>query len=171
MQAGGGSVSDERIVAVVPNATRARGFLGLKRETFTIAVTPSRLVFARMTKTMQAEAMKQAKAEAQAAGTGFFSTWGHRMGAGMTWFERYRSMGADEILAESGDNYALARGEVRSLKVEHYLHMDQGDSKTPLPKLVIRTPSAKLKFMMERGFGGEPELALKDWLEGSPPGR
>jgi len=158
--------SNEKIIGIVPNVSRNKGLLGFRQEAYTLVLTDLRIIFALVTKEVQTEAVKNIHDQNKASGKGFWSSWGDKISAGMSWFNRYLDMDPEAILAENSANFSLARNEVISLKVQHST-MDPSDPKTPLPFLRIKTRDRKFKLRFSRHYGGEQTKMLKEWISSS----
>ena len=100
----------EALIGVIPSVSRRKG-LGV--ESFNIVVTPRRLIFAVMTNDMLAK-------EAQKAGKegGFFGGMLNAATVGFNFYKRYLEMTPDAALAESPQNFAVDRANIRKVKVE-----------------------------------------------------
>ena len=111
----------EQILGVAGNLVRTSGFLGMKRQTFSVILTNYRVIFAEMTKERINALIEQARQSAKAQGEGFFGQWGAQLGTSFNYHQIYWQMPPDAALAESPNNFAFDRpggdreGEVQDL--------------------------------------------------------
>lgn len=139
-------VSHEPIVGILTGLQRSGGFLGMKKDTFNLIVTPTRLVFAAVTQQMMKDAVATANAEAKAQGKGFFK----RMAAQMGWINvicrQYESMPVDAILAQFPGSYAIANGQIQRIHFHESL-ADKDHEATR--QMVVATTGGKQRFDLQ----------------------
>ena len=140
------AASDERIVAVVGNLTEISGFMGVKSKTYTLVITESRIIFARLTKERMSAMVNAARDEAKSAGKGFFGQWGAQIGSSMKYHEAYWQMTPAAALAETEGNFAIDRSAIRGMKYKHGMTNDDGTSSPD--RMIIITTSGKHKLQV-----------------------
>jgi hypothetical protein len=106
----------ERVIGVIPNARMKTGLMN--SETWTLVVTDSRLLGARLTNDVAKRNVEEARAAAGASGSGFLGQWGAQIKAGFQIGKRYYTMTPAAVLAETPANWALLPGQVSSIHVE-----------------------------------------------------
>ena len=157
----------EPVLGVVPDATRASGFLLLRRVSYTLVLTPKRMLFAKMTRALQMESIRQARAEAKAAGKGALATWGAQISGALSWFQRYADMSPQDILAETPDNFALARSDILKLRVDEHRTLGDEERSRRRPLLRLTTSShGKLKLELGLRCSSEHHRLLQQWFKG-----
>jgi len=136
-------VAQEPIVGILAGMQRHGGFLGIKKDTFNLIVTPTRLIFATVTQQMMKDAVATANAEAKAQGKGFFK----RMAAQMAWMQvicrQYEAMPLDAILAQFPGSYAIANGQIERIRF-HESFADEDHEATR--QMVVVTTGGKERF-------------------------
>lgn len=106
----------EPILGAIPGATYGTGFLGMRKQNFTIVVTAQRLIFARQTDAMMRENVQRARQQAKQGGAGFFGRLGAQLGANSG--EHYLAMPAQQILAEHPENWFLFNNQVNTARLK-----------------------------------------------------
>jgi hypothetical protein len=106
----------ETVFGAIPNARIKTGML--KSESWVLVVTDQRLIAARLTDQLVKSIAESARAQAKASGSGFLGQWGAQLKPGFAIGQRYCAMTPEAILAETPGNWALAPGQVSSIKVE-----------------------------------------------------
>jgi hypothetical protein len=153
-------VPQEPIVGMLAGLQRSGGFLGMKKDTFNLLVTPTRLVFAAVTQQMMKDAVATANAEAKAQGKGFFK----RVAAQMRWMDvicqQYEGMPVDAILAQFPGSYAIANGQIQRIRF-HESFADEDHEATR--QMVIATTGGKQRFDLQTGVR-EAKNLLKQTL-------
>jgi hypothetical protein len=136
-------VVQEPTVGILTGLQRHGGFLGIKKDTFNLIVTPTRLVFAAVTQQMMKDAVATANADAKAEGKGFF----RRMAAQMAWMDvicrQYASMPIDAILAQFPGSYAIANAQLQRIRF-HQSFADEDNEATQ--QMVVVTTGGKERF-------------------------
>jgi hypothetical protein len=99
----------EGLIGVIPAVSRRKG-LGM--EAFNIVVTPRRMIFAVMTNDMLTKEAKKVGKEG-----GFFGGMFNAATVGLNFYKRYLEMTPDAALAESPQNFAVDRANIRKVKV------------------------------------------------------
>jgi hypothetical protein len=133
--------TSETVHLVIPGAARHSGFLGLKVESFVIVCTSLRIIFALQTTQMMQENIKLARDQAEQQGKGFFGKWGAQFSANSG--KKYWEIPPQQILAETPDNFAIERQQLRSIRMrEEYSDENTASSY----KLEFDTTAGKHKF-------------------------
>jgi hypothetical protein len=138
----------ETIVGFIPKITKHK-FLGFVQTSYSIVVTDVRTIFAKLDTKLLKESIKVAQKEAKAEGVGFFSKIKMQMEAMETYPEKYMSMSAEEILAETPDNFYVYHDHVKSIKVKHVFQETQHDDSyqaTDQTTIKYKTVDKTLKF-------------------------
>jgi len=162
--------SIEKISVVLPNLSKKKGMFSLRREYFTLILTERRMVFAKFTKELskkQIHDVKQIIADNKKNKTGFLTSMADRMFAYSHWFNRYETMGINEIINESSDNLVFNKNEVVSLKILEFMEVneDSYQEKTQSPILVLKINNSKYRFLLNPGFNPSDLMKLKQWCE------
>ena len=136
----------EPIVGTLTGLQRSGGFLGMKKDTFNLIVTPTRLVFAAVTQQMMKDAVATANAEAKAQGKGFLK----RVAAQMAWMNvirrQYENMPVDAILAHFPGSYAIANGQIQRIRFrESFADEDHEATR----QMVVVTTGGKQRFDLQ----------------------
>jgi len=153
------SAPAETVLGVIAGAQRRKGLL--RHQTFSIVVTPQRLVFAEMTQQMMKDAVRQANEEARRDGAG----WLGRIAAQMGWMDvevrRYMAMPVEQALRERPDNFFILNSHVRRVSID-----EQEDDNTEMTSyhLVIETTSGKHSFELKAGRPDEARQLLRQVL-------
>ncbi len=136
-------IVQEPTVGILTGLQRHGGFLGIKKDTFNLIVTSTRLVFAAVTQQMMKDAVATANTEAKAEGKGFFK----RMAAQMAWMDvicrQYASMPIDAILVQFPGSYAIANGQIERIRF-HQSFADEDHEETR--QMVVVTTGGKERF-------------------------
>jgi hypothetical protein len=118
----------------------------VKKDTFNLIVTPTRLVFAAVTQQMMRDAVATANAEAKAQGKGFFK----RMAARMAWMNvicrQYERMPIDAILARFPGSYAIANAQIERIRF-HESFADEDHEATR--QMMVKTAGGKQRFDLQ----------------------
>jgi hypothetical protein len=153
-------IAQEPIVGILTGLQRHSGFLGMKKDTFNLIVTPMRLVFAAVTQQMMKDAVATASAEAKAQGKGFLK----RVAAQMAWMNvicrQYETMPVDAILAHFPGSYAIANGQIERIRF-HESFADEDHEATR--QMVVVTTGGKQRFDLQTGVR-EAKKTLKQTL-------
>jgi hypothetical protein len=153
-------IVQEPVVGTLIGLQRHGGFLGIKKDTFNLIVTPTRLIFAAVTQQMMKDAVATANAEAKAEGKGFFK----RMAAQMAWMDvirrQYEAMPVEAILAQFPGSYAVANGQVERIRF-HESFADEDHEATR--QMVVVTTGGKQRFDLQTSIR-EAKNLLKQTL-------
>ena len=133
----------EQVIAVVSGLVRHKGFMGISQDSFALAVTPMRLVFALITAQMMKDAVAQANQDAKSQGKGILGRIVAQIGWQSTVCQTFASMTPEAILSAQTENFAVANSQVKRVKFEH----DLGNEDTSATDyVVVDTTSGKMKF-------------------------
>jgi len=159
----------ETITTVLPNLSKKKGLFSLKRDHYTLVLTPQRMVFALFSKELykqQINDVKQVIEENKKNKTGFFASMTDRMLAYTQWFKRYENRDINEIINETSGNLVINKNEVISLKVLEFMEAtdDSYQENTQSPVLLLKTKTEKYKFVISPGFDTSAIKDLKNWL-------
>jgi len=162
--------SIEKISVVLPNLSKKKGMFSLRRDFFTLILTEQRMVFAKFTKELskkQTHDVKQIIENNKKNKTGFLTSMADRMFAYTHWFNRYETMGINEIINESTDNLVFNKNEVISLKILEFMEVneDSYQENTQAPILLLKIKNTKYRFLLSPGFNQSDLIKLKQWYE------
>jgi len=136
----------EPIVDVILGLQHQKGILGLALDTYSLIVTPSRLVFAHLDKPTMNAFVQRAKVEARAQGKGFLGQWGAQLGWMALLDRDLRAATPDQILAHSPKSFSLPHHSVSRVRVRRKTGAE-GDTITHVT-LVIDASSGKHRFQI-----------------------
>ena len=145
------AASGERPVAIIPNASLKKGFMGMKVTSYTLVLTESRIIFAEATAAMLKQSVADARDAAKADGKGFFGQWGAQMGAYSKLAQGYLSMDPALALAENPGNFAIEESAIASSKLKRGMTGDSDTNATP-DRLIIKTTGGE-KYTISLGSG------------------
>jgi hypothetical protein len=152
----------ETIVGVLP-VQRQKGILGMRFETFSLIVTPQRLIFAAVSSQMMKEAVAVARQEAKARGKGFLGQWAAQMG----WLEvmqrQYYAMPVDAIAGRYPGSFVLHNAEIKRI---HYRNTVDDESAQSTQELVLNATSGKYKFVLQGPTLKQAKNLLRQTLGG-----
>ena len=125
----------ERLVGVIPHVLMATG--RIQSMQYTLVVTSSRLIFARLGAAQMQEAMAQSKARAK----GFIE----KLAAGrvltpkdiVEYCRRYFAMTPDSILTESPENYAIPVEGISKIYIDRIVEPKDEDSHIRMDKYTM----------------------------------
>ncbi len=109
--------TDERVLAVIGDLTRAGGVMTTRHKTYSLIITDSRLVFAELTRDKVSAAAAGARDAARAEGKSVWRRWRAQMSAPATIHETYYQITPGEALAESPGNFAIDRSDIKELRL------------------------------------------------------
>lgn len=151
-------MNSESVMAVIPNATLKAGFLGIKSKPYILVLTHRRVVFVHITSAMMKQLVNDAREGAKSEGKGFFGQWGAQMGAYSKFAQRYLEMSPDEALAESPENFAVERSEIKKSKLKAGSMNDDGA--TSPDRLVIKATQRTYDLMLGSGSSQAREALI-----------
>lgn len=148
----------EGVVGVIPHVERRKGLIG--RESFTLVLTPERLILAKMTSEMMKAIVAQARQEAKAEGKGFFGQWGAQLGAYAAHAQRYLGMPVEAILRENPDNFQIPLSQVRQVRIKTGFRDEQQNN----PDRLEIHAGDKMKFDLKGTSAGQAKKVLRQVL-------
>ncbi len=150
----------EHVVCVLHNVKKSK-FLG-RWDTFNVAVTGERCLFARLTSEMAKKAVEEANKQGKAEGKGFMARWGEQLQASLSYGNRYLGMAPDDILKENADNFALSNGDIERIEFrEVRKKTDRGQSvRRVYGEVTFKTRSGKAAYELD-GYPVDDIAALK----------
>jgi len=151
---------DEPVVAVMPNVTLMRGFLGIGSRQHTLVLTKRRIIFARMTTQMMKEMTAEARDSAKADGKGFFGQWGAQIAAGLSFAARYLEMSPEDVLAEHPANFAIEADSIVKSRLKAGGAGNANVAASP-DELIIKTKGKKYKMHLGAGVGQAREALVE----------
>jgi hypothetical protein len=146
----------ETVLGAIPDARIKTGLL--KSESWVLVVTDQRLLAARITDELMKSVVEQARAQAKAAGSGFFGQWGAQLKASFALGQRYSAMTPEAILAETPGNWALLPGQVTSIKVQRASRAGGDEVEIDYLKITIETPGGKGSYETNDDKPGQREV-------------
>ncbi|MGQ9816053.1 MAG: zinc-ribbon domain-containing protein [Candidatus Roseilinea sp.] len=150
-------IQSEPVLGFVPGVQRRSGFLGLKAETFTIMVTPARLVFVPLGSEEIKQAVVEARDRAKQAGKGFFGRWAAQLAWMSIVCERLAATPVDTILASRAGSFFIPNAAVRSVRIQ----IDSDDESTQsTTRLTIDTHAGRHSYELIYGSSEEDAKAL-----------
>lgn len=149
-------VSGEPVLGVITGAQRRKGLFGF--QTFSIVVTPQRLVFAEMSNKMANEAVKEMQRRAKAAGKGVFGIIRQQLGWMNVLVEKYSAMGPDAALAESKDNFFIPNNTIHKVSIWE----QDNDDRPSWTMCKIEAVSGKYEYHLTAGNGKEARQILRN---------
>lgn len=84
-------------------------------DTYNVAVTDSRCIFARLTTEMLRRAAAEANRQGKEEGKGLLSRWGDQMAATLRYGDRYLAMLPEDILKENRENFAIDHRDIKDV--------------------------------------------------------
>ena len=105
---------EEKVSFILYNIKKSKS-LG-RWDTYNVAVTERRCIFAKLTADMLKKAASAANAEGKAEGKGFLSRWSDQMQVSLSYGDRYLNMAPEDVLRENPENFALDNSEIVAVK-------------------------------------------------------
>ena len=162
------NTQNEKILTILPNLSKKKGFFSLRRDNYTLVVTEQRLIFARLSKALYKKQIADVKAimeKNKKNKVGFLSSMADRMTAYSNWFQRYYDMSIEEIISETSDNIVIEKSDIITLKVLQFMEVneDSFQGKTRVPLLIIKTKTDKYKFVFSNNYNSAGIKILEHW--------
>lgn len=142
-------MDSEGVVAIIPNATLKSGFLGLASKPYILVLTQRRVIFVHITSVMMKQLVNDARDDAKSEGKGFFGQWGAQLGAYSKFAQRYMEMSPEDALAESPENFAVERADIKKSKLKAG-SMNEDGATSP-DRLVIKSAQRTYDLMLGSG--------------------
>ena len=140
---------------------KSKGMLGMRQDSYTMIVTPSRLVFAYVSPELMKATVSQAREEAKAQGKGLLGRWG----AQLTWMDRlhqqYQTMTVDDILRQYPGSFTIANHQIRRVRYKQNWD-DEGGQEND--EIIFRTPDGKQRFKLLSGNLRQVKKLLRQTL-------
>ncbi len=139
----------EQVVCVLHNVKKSK-FLG-RFDTYNVAVTAERCIFARLTSEMLKRAAAEANAQGKSEGKGFMARWGDQLQASLSYGNGYVGAAPDEILKENPDNFAVPNGDIEAIEFREVKQKaDRGQTiRRVFGEVPFKTRSGKAKYEMD----------------------
>jgi hypothetical protein len=113
-------------------------------EAFNVAVTDSRVIFAKLTTDLLKKTAAEANEAGKAEGKGFLGRWGDQMAATLTYGDRYLRYTPEQVLQENNDNFGINFAEINSIDFKEKRRIQDAGS-------VIRRIYGEVTFDTARG--------------------
>jgi predicted amidophosphoribosyltransferase len=136
----------EEVYGIIPNVKKMKMF-GASYVTYTLVITPRRMIFAQMTQAMLNTAIAEAQAKAKYEGKGFFGIVADQMAASFGFGRRYETMSPDVALAETPGNFAIGNGDIRAISLNLIDNGDQGQEWHEF-RMIIDAASGKVEYII-----------------------
>ncbi|TDB38224.1 MAG: zinc ribbon domain-containing protein [Actinobacteria bacterium] len=154
--------STEQVVSVLGGLSIGSGFMGLKRTSYTLVVTQTRLIFAELTAEMLKTAIEQARSDTKAQGGGFFKQWGAQISASFAFAERYWQLPPDAALAETPGNFMIDRRTIEKMKL--HTGMAREDAPDDPDYITLKAGGTKYKILLSGSFAHAKEALIRAGL-------
>ncbi|PKQ36837.1 MAG: hypothetical protein CVT59_10630 [Actinobacteria bacterium HGW-Actinobacteria-1] len=154
--------STEQVVSILGGVSIGSGFMGLKRTSYTLVMTQSRLIFAQLTSDMLKAAIEQARSETKADGGGFFKQWGAQIGASFSYAERYWQLSPDAALAETPGNFMIDRRTIEKMKL--HAGMTREDTADDPDYITLKAAGTKYKLLLSGSYAHAKEALIRAGL-------
>ena len=151
------AASGEQILGIVPVGKR-KGMLGMRQDSYTMIVTPSRLVFAHVSPQLQKAAVQQAREQAKQQGKGFFGQWGAQLAWMDVLRDQYRRMSMDAVLSQYPGSFVIPRHQIQRVRFKDHYDQDSGNTTR---EIILRTAGGKLRFKLLAGNMREVKKLLR----------
>jgi hypothetical protein len=133
----------------------------MRQDSYTMIVTPKRLVFASVSTDLMKAAVKDAREDAKRQGKGFLGQWG----AQLAWLDvlhrTYQTMTVDAILRQYPGSFAIANHQIRRIRYKRNWDEEGGPGSD---ELVLRTADGKYRFKLLTGDLGQVKKLLRQTL-------
>ncbi len=113
-------------------------------DTYNVAVTDSRCLFARLTNDMLKKAAAEASQKGKEEGKGFLSRWGDQIAATLKYGDRYLAVSPEDILKENRDNFAIDHRDIKSISFHEKRRAEEAGK-------IIRRIYGEVTFETTRG--------------------
>jgi len=117
---------------------------GLSGDTYTLVITDSRMIHAKLTQQMINDATREAQQAAKAAGKGFFGQMGNQMAAMGTFARRYLAMSPESAFREVPGNRAIDNQRITVVK----LSVQESEDNQDTCRLLVRSGDGKFEFVI-----------------------
>ena len=151
----------EPILEIIPALQRRKGFLGLGRETFSLILTPARLVFVPVTTQEMNDAVRAARQQAKDQGKGFFGQWSAQLAWIGVLCQQYRATPLDALIAQHPGTFYVLNGQVTGIRLKDRL--DQETNRTQ-HEITIQSVGGKYRFELIGMPSGQARQIMKQVL-------
>jgi hypothetical protein len=114
--------------------------------TYSLVITPSRLIFAHLDKRRMQDLVAQARADAKAQGKGFFGQMGAQLGWVRTLEQQIASSAPDQILAQDPNSFTIPNHAISKIRLRQ--SVDPENQTSNYIQIVIHTSSGKQRFQL-----------------------
>ncbi len=151
----------EPVVAIIPGLSHHRGFMGLSVDTYTLVLTPGRMVFVKLDTNMMKALVEEARQRAKAQGKGVMGQWAAQMGWLNVHVERLQALAPGTMLAQFPGSFYVANNTVSKARVKRVSSYDENTSDRT--ELHLNTSGGNYKFVL--GGTGMSVKELKQRLQ------
>lgn len=127
-------------------------------DAFTLVATERRVIMAHLEDGIYKEFTKQLLANATDQGKGLFAKMGKSMGSGFAFLERYKSMPADSIIAESTGSFFIPNEQIEWIKYYEADLREDSEGNTKQEPAMIILHAAGHDYKMTINFGNNREI-------------
>lgn len=156
-------VQAEPIVTIIPGLNHHRGFMGLGVDTYTLVLTPGRMVFVKLDTNTMKTLVEEARQRAKAQGKGAMGQWVAQMGWVNVHIEHLQAMAPATMLAQFPGSFFVANNAVSKARVKRVSSGSYDDNTPDRTELHLDTTGGKYKFVL--GGTGMSAKELKQRLQ------
>ena len=120
-------------------------------DTFTLVMTPSRLIFAYLDKSRMQQLVTQARDHAKAQGKGFFGQIGAQLGWVKLLEQQLYNTAPNQILADDSRSFSIPNQVISKVRVRQMIDDETGTQNSI--QVVIQATSGKYKFQVPTAMG------------------
>jgi hypothetical protein len=138
----------ETVKCVLHNIRKAKMF-GTP-ETYNVAVTETRCIFAGLTADLLKKAAAEANEKGKDEGKGFLGRWGDQIAATMTYGDRYLNISPDDVMRENPKNFSIGLNDIKSISFnEKQRVQDKGIIKRIYGEVTFDTNQGKTTYQID----------------------
>ena len=134
----------EPILTVLALVQRTKGFLGMGRDSFSLIVTPGRLVFVAVSDAQRNQAITAAREGAKQSGKG----WMGQVAAQMAWLQlvlqSYQNVPVETLIAQTPGSFFLPLTTIRQIRFD----TDDDGEGQPIHRMSLDTTTGKHRFQL-----------------------
>jgi hypothetical protein len=145
-------VQAEPIVSIIPGLNRHKGFLGLAVDSFTLVLTPGRMVFAHLDANTMKALVNEAREQAKAQGKGALGQWAAQMGWLGVHVQHLQAMAPGAILAQFPGSFYIPNNAVSKVRVKRVSTSSDGTNSHDQTEVHIDSTAGKFKFVLVTGM-------------------
>lgn len=142
----------EPIRAIIPNLCLQAGFMASNSQVYSLVITDTRLVFARLHDSLMADLARDERARASGQGQGSMGQWMAGFNAWDRLEELLRQRGPDLLLTDDPGNFAVDRTDITKVKLKSTGSGAPGSPR--LDYLILHTAGKKYKLLLPAGEDG-----------------